>query len=481
MRRVRGMAPARVAATVGAMLAGLAIAAIPLSAMADLAPGTSDEVQSLAVSPDYRSDRTLFVGGYYSMWKSTDGGAKFAVLSGAPLDIEDIAVSPAFANDKTVFVASKGNRYGAGTGIYRSTDSGGSWQLASGGLPAVRMPYRLRISPGFATDRTVFALLNEDLYKSTDAGGSWKKATPPAGAYPMAVSSFDISPSFVTDGYIVAAQSYNDTIAYSGSGGASWSLSALGVWWGKGFDDACFSSNFSVDRTLWATKAGTIFRSTDGGAHFVAVVENQWGVVPTDLIVSSPRHAAGATLLAGGARASSPGPDPGTLLGRSTDGGLTWAPSERGLAGNWIEDIDFSTNFAEDNTAFAVIGGAYRGGAFVSRDGGANWSSLGGVPATLGTAKLSIARPAKKKTFYVSGTLPFHSFATSVKLQFFRKGAKGYPSSPTVSVTVPIAYGATKYRKAVKLPSTGGWSVRVYHKDADHPASYSGSKSFSVR
>ena len=224
MRRVRGMAPARVAATVGAMLAGLAIAAIPVSAMADLAPGTSDEVQSLAVSPDYRSDRTLFVGGYYSMWRSTDGGAQFSVLSGAPLDIEDIAVSPAFTNDKTLFVASKGNRYGAGTGIYRSTDSGGSWQLASGGLPAVRMPYRLRISPGFATDRTVFALVNEDLYKSTDAGGSWTKATPPVGGmrWPSGVSTCRrrLSPT-ATSSQLRATTTQLRTQAAEGHRGAS--------------------------------------------------------------------------------------------------------------------------------------------------------------------------------------------------------------------------------------------------------------------
>ncbi len=57
----------------------VAVAALPAVATADLAPGKSDKAQSLAVSPAYKTDRTLFVGGYYFMWKSTNGGSSFSV------------------------------------------------------------------------------------------------------------------------------------------------------------------------------------------------------------------------------------------------------------------------------------------------------------------------------------------------------------------------------------------------------------------
>ncbi len=133
---------------------------------------------------------------------------------------------------------------------------------------------------------------------------------------------------------------------------------------------------------------------------------------------------------------------------------------------------------------FTVIGGTYSGGwggAFVSRNAGATWTRLGGIPAKLGTPTLSKSKPVRKRKFYVSGTLPSHEFATSVKLQFFRKGSKGYPSSPKTTLTVSVPYGATKFKKAVKLSSAGTWYVRVYHKDADHQTSYSARKYFKVR
>ncbi len=151
----------------------VAVAALPATATADLAPGKSDKAQSLAVSPAYKTDRTLFVGGYYFMWKSTNGGSSFSLLTAAPKDIEDIAISPAFAADKTLFVASKGNIYGVGAGIYRSVNRGATWQKLTSGLPTDAIPYRLRISPGFAADKTLLAMVNTDLYKSTNAGGSW--------------------------------------------------------------------------------------------------------------------------------------------------------------------------------------------------------------------------------------------------------------------------------------------------------------------
>lgn len=234
---------------------------------------------------------------------------------------------------------------------------------------------------------------------------------------------------------------------------------------------------------MWVTKSGSVFRSTDDGAHFSRIAEG-WGVIPTALVVSSTQFATDSTVLGGGSRTSGPGSDPWTLVGRSADGGVTWTASEEGLADQWTEDIDYSPDFARDNTVFAVVGGVFAGGyggAFVSRDAGASWARLGGVPAKLGTPTLSTSRPVKKKRFYVSGTLPAHEAATSVKLQFFRKGRSGYPVSPTTSVTVAVPYGATSYRKAVTLSSAGSWQVRAYHKDADHPESYSARKSFSVR
>ncbi|MDZ4168781.1 MAG: hypothetical protein U1E26_03885 [Coriobacteriia bacterium] len=466
-----------------AMLVALVVS--PTVAGAVSPPGKGKEIKSLAVSPAFATDKTIFVGGQYdaTFWKSTNGGSSFSLIAGAPQDIEDIAVSPAYATDRTLFVASRGNRFGVGAAIYRSVDGGATWTKLSTGLPFDGQPYRLRISPGFAADRTIVAMVNTNLYKSADAGESWTLITP-SGAYgELAMDNFAMSPGFATDGGLVAVEGFRDTIRVSTTGGSAWSPAAVSPSWNQGFNDACYSSDFANDHTVFATHGnGHIFRSTDGGAQFTRIAEG-FGVIPARSIVTSPRFAIDNTVLAGGARSVSAGIDPGPLFGRSTDRGVTWVRAETGLTGSWIEDIDYSPNFANDNTVFVVTGGSYtggEGGAFVSRNGGLTWARLGGTIAKLGTPSLSPSSPRKKARFYVSGTLPAHVYSTSVALKFYLRNSKGKYVYKT-GTNVGVLGGVGTYRKAVTLPTAGKWYVRSYHADLGHDPSWSSIRYFTVR
>jgi photosystem II stability/assembly factor-like uncharacterized protein len=463
----------------------LALALLPATAGAVSPPGKGTEIKSLAVSPAFSTDKTIFIGGLYdaTFWKSTNGGTSFSLIAGAPQGVEDIAVSPAFASDRTLFVASRGNRFGGGTGIYRSADAGSTWTRLPTGLPLDGQPYRLRVSPGFAIDRTVVAMVNTDLYKSTDAGESWVRITPPGAFGAMAVENFAMSPGFATDGGLIAVEGYGDDIRVSMTGGSSWDLATVSAPWNQGYGDACFSSDFANDRTIFVTHAnGHVFRSTDGGAQFTRIAEG-FGVIPARSIVTSPRFASDNTVLAGGSRSVSAGSEPGPLFGRSTERGVTWTRAETGLAGAWIEDIDYSPNFANDNTVFAVTGGSYtegEGGAFVSRDGGRTWARLGGTIARLGTPGVSPSSPRKRARFYVSGTLPAHVYSTSLSLRFYLRDSKGRYVYKT-STTVGVRGGVGTYRRAFSLPTSGRWYVRAYHSDAGHDPSWSSRRYFTVR
>ncbi len=466
----------------------LAVLIAPTLAGAVSQPGRGTQVKSLALSPAFVTDKTLFLGGLYdaTFWKSTNGGTSFSLIAGAPQGIEDIAVSPAYATDRTLFVASRGDRFGVGAGIYRSTDGGATWSKLANGLPLDGQPYRLRVSPGFATDRTIVAMVNTELYKSVNAGGSWTQITPPGTYGPMAIDNFAMSPGFASDGGLTTVEGFGERIGVSTTGGSAWTPAIVtlpgGAAYFQGFHDVCYSSDFAVDRTIFATNDGRIFRSTDGGANFQRIADG-WGVLPSNSIVTSPLFASDNTVLAGGARSVSAGSEPGPLMGRSTDRGVTWTRTESGLGGSWIEDIDYSPGFASDNTVFAVTGGSYtasEGGVFVSRNGGLTWARCGGTLAKLGTPSLSPTSPRKRARFYVSGILPAHSYPTSVTLKFYLRNSKGkYVYKTGTTVGVPSRTGT--YRKAFSLPTAGKWQVRAYHADDGHDPSWSAIRSFTVR
>jgi hypothetical protein len=77
---------------------------------------------AFALSPNYASDQTLFVGTLQQgLMKSVDGGSTLTpVLSVPGYFASGVVVSSGYATDQTVFVSTY-------LGIYKSTDGGASW------------------------------------------------------------------------------------------------------------------------------------------------------------------------------------------------------------------------------------------------------------------------------------------------------------------------------------------------------------------
>jgi photosystem II stability/assembly factor-like uncharacterized protein len=136
-------------------------------------PGPVPVITALAVSPAFAQDGTAFAAteqdgvfvtyNYGSSWTSWNFGL---------LDVQafTLAVSPQYPTDRQVFV-------GVSTGLFRSQNRGRSWQPIElpGGYDAV---LSLALSPAFGQDGLGFTgTESSGLLRTEDGGSTWKSCT----------------------------------------------------------------------------------------------------------------------------------------------------------------------------------------------------------------------------------------------------------------------------------------------------------------
>ncbi len=134
-------------------------------------PGRSDML-TLAVSPDYAFDEIVFVGLGARVLKPLQhmrevrSGKRRPVWRGTDLGegataITTLAISPGYAEDRTLFAATN-------AGVFVSRDGGDSYHPWSDGLTQPRT-VALAISPTYPADRLVYALgLGGTLWRRLD-------------------------------------------------------------------------------------------------------------------------------------------------------------------------------------------------------------------------------------------------------------------------------------------------------------------------
>jgi photosystem II stability/assembly factor-like uncharacterized protein len=262
--------------------------------------------------------------------------------------VHALAASPNFAQDGVCFAARQ-------SGLYRSEDSGESWQFAyeSLQLEAELVTAAVAVSPNFVEDRHVFAGVSGGILRSIDGGKNWSVATLPSP--PPFVTSLVISPNYRRDGIIFAA-TLEDGVFYSKDGGANW------VSWNFGLLDLSVlalvvSPDFANDETLFVGTDSGIYRSTNGGRAWREtdfLMDN----APVLSLAMSPNYVTDKTLFAGTEESG---------LFRSEDGGQSWAALNQDV--ETVNSILLSPEFPAKPDILMMLDESL----LVSRDGGQTW------------------------------------------------------------------------------------------------------------
>ncbi len=354
-------------------------------------------VTALALSPNFERDELAFAATHAGLYRTTDSGRSWEPCGGGLTNpfVEAVAASPQYTDDHTVFL---GTRDGT---LFRSTDGGHSWTCL-GWLGERSAVIAVVISPNYSEDGTVLAGTFEDgVYRSHDRGATWTSSN--FGLLDLSVMAMSISPDFATDETVFLA---TPTGAYrSRNGGRSWkevdmgqeelSVQALAV-----------SPGFAADRTVFAgLEEGGVYRSTDGGDTFRPVDPTGADLCINALAVS-PGFAADRTLLAATAD--------GIRL--SCDGGEHWETVEADIA-----DALCLGNGKEASGDTVVLAGMHQAGIARSSDGGRTWGVV-----NRGLAGGSLTGIALSPALAEDGTL----FAWGLEEGVMRSGDGGQTWEP---------------------------------------------------
>ncbi|MCC6174978.1 MAG: hypothetical protein IT305_06710 [Chloroflexi bacterium] len=351
-----------------------------------------DERVLLAGLPDGGVTRSVDLGQY---WAAANAGLAANLLA-------SLAISPAFATDATLFVA------GAQAGILGSKDGGRTWSARNSGIEG-RAVFQVAISPEYACDGTLFAVTDGGLYVSRSRAERWapvpslpapslpapslppvedgQAAAPDSSALPARLVAVTAgthdhtagSPGNVT----VLAALLDGRLAVSGNGSLTW----------RSFDTPfgtadvvalAPSPTFARDGTLYAATAGptsdeggreiVVWRTMDDGQRWERWLEERGA--PPVCLVALPSNPSGDTLAVGlGGRVLRPRQDASEVRGGRRR--PLWRSTGLPGSSTILAGLGASPDFRRDRTLFA----ATSAGVYVSCDGGATFSTWPDGPA----------------------------------------------------------------------------------------------------
>ena len=168
-----------------------------------------------------RHDGDLFAAGEEGVWRHDAGGwhsLNTGILGTIHSLVVDLALSPGYADDRTLFAVQQ-SPIRAGSSFLRSTDAGHTWQSLLGGQEYMN---QVVLSPDFVHDRRVYLVAVKKIWVSSD-GGDTMVQDPFWGDAHM-VRFLAVSPNFAQDHALVAV---GDKIYRSTDGGSTWQAAAV--------------------------------------------------------------------------------------------------------------------------------------------------------------------------------------------------------------------------------------------------------------
>ena len=272
-----------------------------------------------------------------------------------------MALSPNYAEDQTIFVVD------IATGLYRSKDGGRTWAAEtdldiSKGYDQPVLFRKFGISPNykdnglmflFTVPRKTLGLKEKHVWKYNDHSKELKQVQIGGGA--NYINDFGFAPKGSAKKTMFAAAAQG--LFVSEDEGDTWTQRLKGS-----FDKVIVSPNFDADGLIYLMDGqGRVHASTDAGQSFKPIRFALQGQ-PVENLTFSPNFSSDQTLYAA---------TYGEGVFKSTDLGKTWVPFA--LRGKLLyTGLAFSANFNADQTMFApAVDGIYR-----STDGGKNWKNV---------------------------------------------------------------------------------------------------------
>ncbi len=323
----------------------------------------------LALAIDPQQPTTLFVGTKdHGIYKSTDSGGSWQAMNTGltSQSVHTLAIDP---RTPTTIYAGLGAVSKDTGGIFKSTDGGRNWRATNGGLESLigRIPSILALAIDPQTPTTVYAGIWGGVVKSTDAGGSWQ-------AVNAGLDATSLNPSLnPTDLFLRFNMSERFVHALTIDPRTPTTLYAV-AWFGL------------------STVAQGVFKSTDGGSSWRAASTGLSGLSPGALAIDPQTP---TTLYA---RTQESG------VFKSTDGG-TWRAINAGL-----EDLRVTALAIDPQIPTTLYAGTWHG-VFRSTDGGGSWGSTNVGLRDLSVAGLAID-PQTPTTLY-AGTWGSGVFVSS--------------------------------------------------------------------
>ena len=342
--------------------------------------GGGDLVPTLLVDP--ASSDQVYAGTNEGVFLSSDGATTWAasndgLAAAAP---NGLAVDP--SNPTTAYAA-----MGA-QGVYRTTDSGATWQQADNGLgdptnPSAQITAEEVAVMANGTVLVARALSGPNaqpvsIFKSTNGGATWTAADsglPSAGVWDVVAQPGSDTNAFVT---IQSPAGVSSAVYGTTDGGSTWNpvgpaattIAALAI---------------ASDHTIVAATGGVydnspaqaLYISTNGGVSWTA------RTAPPVQVSTFAFGATSATIYAGSALTSQ--------VAVSTNGGVSWTlhsvdPSNRSsqIDAIAVDPLDPSV----------VYSGTDAGGLWQSSDAGASWAAM----STMGTRVASLTFSSSANT-----------------------------------------------------------------------------------
>ncbi len=134
--------------------------------------------RALVVDPDDNTNNTWFAGAVSGgMWKTTNGGAIWQILSDEITNISSMAM--ANSNHNVLYAGTgesfPGGTYMVGNGIWKSKDRGVNWVQLSSTATNTDFEYVNRLIVDPANENIVLAATESGILKSTNGGATWVK------------------------------------------------------------------------------------------------------------------------------------------------------------------------------------------------------------------------------------------------------------------------------------------------------------------